>query len=108
MDQEVSIDVEADTFFAYNNLISECRDLFIRQMDSSSTGLRGVVMNLDHKITEFLPEVAIHFVRYLGKWLDELSFIHSFTHHSFSIFMIVTYRSVLTNYQFMNETHKYL
>lgn len=62
MDQEVSMNVEADTFFAYNNLISECRDLFIRQMDSSSTGLQGVVRNLNQKIIEFLPTVAIHFV----------------------------------------------
>ena len=62
MDREVSIEVEADTFFAFNILISECRDLFIRQMDSSSTGLRGVVMQLDSKITEFLPEVALRFV----------------------------------------------
>ena len=56
MDQEVSIDVEADTFFAYNNLISECRDLFIRQMDSSSTGLQGVVMNLNNKITKIIND----------------------------------------------------
>lgn len=39
--QEVSIAVEADTFFAFNNLMSETRDLFIRQMDSSSSGLWG-------------------------------------------------------------------
>lgn len=37
--QEVSMEVEADTFFAFNNLMSETRDLFIRQMDSSSSGL---------------------------------------------------------------------
>ena len=79
MDQEVSIDVEADTFFAYNNLISECRDLFIRQMDSSSTGLQGVVMNLNNKITEFLPAVAIHFVSYCeyNERMNARYFIHS-------------------------------
>lgn len=39
LEQEVSLAVEADTFFAFNNLMSETRDLFIRQMDSSSSGL---------------------------------------------------------------------
>lgn len=39
LDQEVSEGVEADAFFAFNNLMSETRDLFIKQMDSSSSGM---------------------------------------------------------------------
>ena len=39
LDQEVSEDVEADTFFAFNVLMSEMRDLFLRQMDNTSMGL---------------------------------------------------------------------
>lgn len=39
LDKEVSIEVEADTFFAFTNLMSETRDLFLRQMDSTSSGL---------------------------------------------------------------------
>ena len=37
--QEVSEEVEADTFFAFNNLMSETRDLFLKQMDSSTSGM---------------------------------------------------------------------
>lgn len=39
LEQEVSAEVEADTFFAFNNLMSETRDLFIKQMDASSMGM---------------------------------------------------------------------
>lgn len=39
LEQEVSEGVEADTFFAFNNLMSETRDLFIQQMDSSTSGM---------------------------------------------------------------------
>lgn len=67
MDCEVSIEVEADTFFAFNTLISETRDLFIRQMDTSTTGLRGVLLTLNAMITEYLPDVSRHFVRI---WLE--------------------------------------
>ena len=35
----MSLSVESDSFFAFNILMSETRDLFIRQMDSTSTGL---------------------------------------------------------------------
>jgi len=38
MEMEVSREVEADTFFAFNNLMSETKDLF-QQMDSSTSGL---------------------------------------------------------------------
>ena len=62
MNGEESIEVEADTFFAFNTLISETRDLFIRQMDASTTGLRGVLLTLDEMVTEYLPDIARHFV----------------------------------------------
>lgn len=39
LEQEVSEGVEADTFFAFNTLMSETRDLFLRQMDKTSSGL---------------------------------------------------------------------
>ena len=39
MEMVVSREVEADTFFAFNNLMSETKDLFIQQMDSSTSGL---------------------------------------------------------------------
>ena len=50
--------VEADTFFAFNTLLSETRDLFIRQMDSSTVGLRGVLLRLNALMADFVPEVA--------------------------------------------------
>ena len=39
LETEVSEVVEADSFFAFTNLMAETRDLFIRQMDSSTSGL---------------------------------------------------------------------
>lgn len=39
MEHPISLSVESDSFFAFNILMSETRDLFIRQMDSTSTGL---------------------------------------------------------------------
>ena len=39
LDQEVSLAVEADAFFAFTNLMAETRDLFIRDCDSSTNGL---------------------------------------------------------------------
>lgn len=39
LDQEVSEGVEADTFFAFSNLMSEMRDLFLRQMDKTTSGM---------------------------------------------------------------------
>ena len=39
LDQEVSLEVEADAFFAFTNLMAETRDLFIRDCDSSTNGL---------------------------------------------------------------------
>ena len=39
LEGEVSEEVEADTFFAFLNLMSETRDLFIKQMDSSTQGM---------------------------------------------------------------------
>ena len=62
MDCEVSMSVEADTFFAFNTLLSETRDLFIRQMDSSTVGLRGVLLRLNALMADFVPEVAQYFV----------------------------------------------
>lgn len=62
MDREVSVAVEADTFFAFNTLLSETRDLFIRQMDSSTSGLRGVLRRLSNLMADCVPEVAQYFV----------------------------------------------
>ena len=39
LEQEVSEGVEADTFFAFSNLMSEMRDLFLRQMDKTTSGM---------------------------------------------------------------------
>lgn len=39
LEREVSFTVEANVFFAFTNLMSETRDLFIRQMDNSDFGL---------------------------------------------------------------------
>ena len=39
VEQEVSREIEADTFFAFKNLMSETKDLFIQQMDSSTSGM---------------------------------------------------------------------
>ena len=49
METPVPRGVEADTFFAFNNLMSETKDLFIQQMDDCTTGLfdRGGRFTLD-------------------------------------------------------------
>ena len=39
METTVPRGVEADAFFAFNNLMSETKDLFIQQMDDCTTGL---------------------------------------------------------------------
>lgn len=39
LDREVSMEVEADTFFAFNTLASELQNLYIKHMDSTSLGL---------------------------------------------------------------------
>lgn len=36
---EVSMEVEADTFFAFNTLVSALQNLYIRNLDASSLGL---------------------------------------------------------------------
>ena len=39
LDREVSMEVEADTFFAFNTLASELQNLYIKHMDSTTLGL---------------------------------------------------------------------
>ena len=39
LEREVSEATEADVFFAFTNLMAETRDLFIRDCDSSTSGL---------------------------------------------------------------------
>ena len=64
----MSREVEADTFFAFNNLMSETKDLFIQQMDSSTSGLlscvflfmfrRGVLEELHSYLEKHVPKAA--------------------------------------------------
>ena len=44
METTVPRGVEADAFFAFNNLMSETKDLFIQQMDDCTTGLSACVV----------------------------------------------------------------
>ena len=70
MEMEVSREVEADTFFAFNNLMSETKDLFIQQMDSSTSGLflsllltrRGVLEELHSYLERHVPRAAAQLV----------------------------------------------
>lgn len=66
MEHIVSASVESDTFLAFNTLMSETRDLFIRQMDSTSTGLfiqwpyvihrEGVLLQFEDYLKMHVPQ----------------------------------------------------
>ena len=68
----VSAQVEANAFFAFNTLMSETRDLFIHEMDSSSSGMslrtrrlsirQGLLQSLDAYLACHTPNAAAHFV----------------------------------------------
>ena len=68
----VSAQVEANVFFAFNTLMSETRDLFIHEMDSSTSGMssrtrgltcrQGLLHALDDYLAYHTPEVAARFV----------------------------------------------
>jgi hypothetical protein len=38
--------LEADSFFCFTNLMSEIRDLFVKDLDSSRTGVRGRIADI--------------------------------------------------------------
>ncbi|KAK8803636.1 hypothetical protein WA158_001330 [Blastocystis sp. Blastoise] len=77
--EELCDEVEADTFFCFNQLMSECRDLFIRQMDSDNTGINGVFNKLDNYIkihvkdaADVLDEQELSVQFYALRWMTTL------------------------------------
>lgn len=62
METTVPRGVEADAFFAFNNLMSETKDLFIQQMDDCTTGLRAVLEQLHEYLEKHVPKAAAQLV----------------------------------------------
>lgn len=60
MEATVPRGVEADAFFAFNNLMSETKDLFIQQMDDCTTGLSECVseFTLDERCSSSFTSIS--------------------------------------------------
>jgi hypothetical protein len=72
-------DCEADAFFCFTTLMGDVRDLFIRNLDSSSTGLKGQIRGLnemlsrhDYQLSTHLEELEVQFQFFAIRWLTTL------------------------------------
>jgi len=70
---------EADCFFCFTNLMSDIRDLFIKTLDDSASGIQAVMARLGHRLqevdqasAEVLEEQGIKMQYFAFRWLSLL------------------------------------
>lgn len=79
-DNEVwACEAEADTYYAFNTLMSEMRDIFVPDLDEADTGIQGRISNMTALMSLHDPEVRCHLVDigidpafYAIRWLTTL------------------------------------
>eukprot|EP00045_Choanoeca_perplexa_P012420 m.135478 g.135478 ORF g.135478 m.135478 type:complete len:400 (+) comp15995_c0_seq3:122-1321(+) len=57
-DPNTSRHAEADAFFCFTNLMSEIRDVFIKSLDNSETGIGALMLSLERLLEQHKPELA--------------------------------------------------
>lgn len=79
-DSEVwACEAEADTYFLFNSLMMEMRDVFVAELDEADTGIQGRISNMTALLSLHDPEVRCHLVDigidpafYAVRWLTTL------------------------------------
>lgn len=62
-DSEVwACEAEADTYFLFNSLMVEMRDVFVAELDEADTGIQGRISNMTALLSLHDPEVRCHLV----------------------------------------------
>ena len=72
-------EAEADTYFLFNILMAEMRDVFVPDLDEADTGIQGRISNMTSLLSLHDPEVRCHLVDlgidasfYAIRWLTTL------------------------------------
>mmetsp|Transcript_45365 Transcript_45365/g.67360 ORF Transcript_45365/g.67360 Transcript_45365/m.67360 type:complete len:782 (-) Transcript_45365:45-2390(-) len=60
MNEEWACEAEADTYFLFNTLMTEMRDIFVPALDNADTGLQGRIENMSTLLSLHDPEVRCH------------------------------------------------
>ena len=76
---EWATDAEADTYYLFNTLLVEMRDVFVPDMDDADTGIQGRITNMENLLSthdpalhEHLQECGIDSSFYAIRWLTTL------------------------------------
>jgi len=59
---EWACEAEADTYFLFNTLMIEMRDIFVPDLDEADTGIQGRISNMTALLSLHDPEVRCHLV----------------------------------------------
>eukprot|EP00546_Thalassionema_frauenfeldii_P004399 CAMPEP_0178913374 /NCGR_PEP_ID=MMETSP0786-20121207/10804_1 /TAXON_ID=186022 /ORGANISM="Thalassionema frauenfeldii, Strain CCMP 1798" /LENGTH=686 /DNA_ID=CAMNT_0020586103 /DNA_START=85 /DNA_END=2146 /DNA_ORIENTATION=+ len=77
--EQWACEAEADTYFMFNTLMSEMRDIFVPDLDMADTGIQGRISNMTSLLSLHDPEVRCHLVDlgidpayYAIRWLTTL------------------------------------
>jgi len=77
--EEWACEAEADSYFLFNTLMSEMRDVFVPDLDEADTGIQGRISNMTSLLSLHDPEVRCHLVDigidssfYAIRWLTTL------------------------------------
>lgn len=60
MNEEWACEAEADTYFLFNSLMIEMRDVFVPALDDADTGIQGRISNMSSLLALHDPEVRCH------------------------------------------------
>ena len=60
--EEWACEAEADSYFLFNILMTEMRDVFVPDMDEADTGIQGRISNMSSLLSLHDPEVRCHLV----------------------------------------------
>lgn len=58
--EEWACEAEADTYFLFNTLMTEMRDVFVPDLDEADTGIQGRISNMTALLSLHDPEVRCH------------------------------------------------
>mmetsp|Transcript_2622 Transcript_2622/g.3877 ORF Transcript_2622/g.3877 Transcript_2622/m.3877 type:complete len:680 (-) Transcript_2622:27-2066(-) len=77
--EQWACEAEADTYYMFNTLMSEMRDIFVPDLDMADTGIQGRISNMTSLLSLHDPEVRCHLVDlgidpayYAIRWLTTL------------------------------------
>jgi hypothetical protein len=60
LNEEWACEAEADTYFLFNILMTEMRDVFVPALDDADTGIQGRIANMKALLSLHDPEVRCH------------------------------------------------